>query len=79
MILVGNQRGGAKELAHHLLKPENDHVEIHELRGFASDDLAEAFNEAYAISRGTKWRKFLFSVSLNPPPSATKTCMDSSR
>lgn len=69
MILHGNQRGGAKNLALHLLKPENEHVEIHELRGFVADNLMGAFNEAYALSRGTKAKQFLYSLSLNPPPS----------
>lgn len=67
MILVGNQRAGAKDLALHLLKPENEHVEVHELRGFASENLVSALNEAYAVSRGTKCRQFLYSLSLNPP------------
>ncbi len=70
MILVGNQRGGAKELALHLLKDENDHVEIHELRGFAARDLRGAFNEAYAVSRGTRCKQYLYSCSLNPPATA---------
>lgn len=64
MILEGNQRGGAKDLALHLLKEENEHVEV---RGVVSDDLASALHEAYALSRGTKAKKFLFSLSLNPP------------
>ncbi|MGH1432573.1 MAG: relaxase/mobilization nuclease domain-containing protein [Neptuniibacter sp.] len=67
MILQGNQRGGARDLALHLLKDENDHVEVHEVRGFVSDDLPSAFNEAYAISRGTRAKQFLYSLSLNPP------------
>lgn len=67
MILVGSQRGGARDLALHLMKPENEHIVVHEVRGFGSDDLAEAFTEAYAISRGIKCEKFLFSLSLNPP------------
>ncbi len=67
MILHGNQRGGAKDLALHLLKDENDHVEVHELRGFVSDDLMSALHEAYAISKGTKAKQFLYSLSLNPP------------
>ena len=67
MILEGNQRGGAKDLALHLLKDENEHVEVHELRGFVSDDLISALHEAYAVSLGTKAKKFLFSLSLNPP------------
>ncbi|MGJ7043649.1 hypothetical protein J2Y63_006935 [Shinella sp. BE166] len=70
MILVGNQRGGAKELALHLLKDENDHVEIHELRGFVARDLRGAFNEAYTVSRGTRCKQYLFSLSLNPPAMA---------
>ncbi len=69
MILKGSQRSGARQLAVHLLNErDNEHVEVHELRGFASDDLASAFREAEAISRGTRAKQFLFSLSLNPPP-----------
>ena len=60
MILVGNQRGGAKDLALHLLKAENEHVEVHEIRGFASHHLMAALNEAYAISRATRCKRFYF-------------------
>lgn len=67
MILHGNQRGGAKDLAIHLLKEENEHVDVYELRGFMSDDLVSALNESYAISKGTKAKQFLYSLSLNPP------------
>lgn len=68
MILKGSQRGGSKQLATHLLKMhDNEHVEIHELRGFLSDDLHAALHEIYAVSRGTRAKQFLFSLSLNPP------------
>ena len=68
MILVGNRRGGAANLAQHLMNVrENDHVHIHELRGFISSDLDGAFHEAYGISRGTRCKKFLYSLSLSPP------------
>ena len=67
MILNGNQRAGAKDLAVHLLKEENDHIEVHEIRGFVSDNLMGAFSEAQAISKGTRCKQFLFSLSLNPP------------
>jgi len=70
MILHGNQRGGARNLALHLLKEENDHVEVHELRGFVADDLVSALNEAHAMSKGTRAKQFLYSLSLNPPPDA---------
>ena len=69
MILHGSQRGGAKELALHLLKEENEHVKVHELRGFVSGNLVSALKEIHAVSRGTKAKQFLFSLSLNPPPS----------
>lgn len=68
MILKGSQRGGAKQLGLHLLKTtENEHVEIHDVRGFMTDDVIGALREAEAVSKGTKCRQFLFSVSLNPP------------
>jgi len=68
MILVGNQRSGAKNLALHLLKDENEHVEVHEIRGFASQNIMAALNEVHAISRATRCKQYLFSLSLNPPP-----------
>ncbi|MFM9942973.1 MAG: relaxase/mobilization nuclease domain-containing protein [Hyphomicrobiaceae bacterium] len=69
MILKASQRGGGKQLAQHLLRrDDNEHVEIHDIRGFVSDDLLGALKEAHAISKATKCRQFLFSVSLNPPP-----------
>ena len=68
MILKASQRGGAKQLAIHLMRTdENDHVELHEVKGFVADDLTGALREAYAISKGTRCEQFLFSVSLSPP------------
>lgn len=68
MILKGSQRGGGVQLARHLMNlHDNDHVELHELRGFVGGDLDSAFKEAHAISLGTKCSQFLFSLSLNPP------------
>lgn len=70
MILKASQRGGSQSLAVHLLNPENEHVELHEVSGFVSENLTDAMREAYAISKGTRAKKFLFSLSLNPPESA---------
>ncbi|MBL4726935.1 MAG: relaxase [Rhizobiaceae bacterium] len=70
MILHGNQRGGANDMALHLMKDENERVEVHELRGFVSSNLAGAFQESYAISRGTNCKQHLFSLSINPPKGA---------
>lgn len=68
MILIGSQRGGAKNLALHLMKDENEHVSVHEVRGFVSNNVMGALNEAYAVSRATRCKRFLYSLSINPPP-----------
>jgi hypothetical protein len=69
MILKASQRGGGKQLGIHLMRmDDNDHVEVHEIRGFVSADVTGALKEAYAVSKGTRCKQFLFSVSLNPPP-----------
>lgn len=71
MILKGNQRASGQELARHLMNVEdNEHAMVHELRGFLADDLFGAFQEAEAVSLGTKCQQYLFSLSLSPPQSA---------
>lgn len=68
MILEGNQRGGAARMARHLLNlEENEHVEVHEVSGFLSDNVHDAFHEMSASARGTRCKQFMFSVSINPP------------
>ena len=68
MILKGSQRAGAGALASHLMNDrDNDHVTVLEMRGFVADDLAGALSEAQAISKATKCKQFMFSLSLNPP------------
>ena len=72
MILKGKERGDAAQLGRYLLAMrENDHVELHDVRGFVSEDLLEAFGEADAIASGTRCRNHLFSLSLNPPQKAS--------
>ncbi len=72
MILKASERGNVGELARHLLNDrDNEHVELHELRGFVSDTLSGAMKEIEAIARGTRCRNCLFSVSLNPPATET--------
>lgn len=79
MIFVGNSRANGQNLAHHLMSPENEHVTVQEVSGFAGDDLSSAFKEAEATARGTRCKKYLYSLSLNPPASeqvGTDTFMD---
>lgn len=68
MILKASQRAGATQLAQHLLNNhDNEHIEIHEISGFVAQDLQGALREIQALSRGTKCKQYMFSVSLNPP------------
>lgn len=77
MLLKGSQRGTGQNLARHLLNAQdNEHIELHQLRGFASDNLLDAFKEVEAISRGTKCRQYLFSLSLSPPETANARIED---
>lgn len=74
MILKGKERGNGKQLARYLLTMgDNEHVELHELRGFAADNLRAALQEIDAISRGTRCKNTMFSLSLNPPSQARVT------
>lgn len=74
MIIEGNQRGNAKQLANHLLNDrDNDHVTVHEITGFSSETVHGAFQEIQATSRATRCTQFLFSVSLNPPQNEITT------
>lgn len=71
MILKGSQRAGAKQLSAHLLNDrDNDHVTVLEVSGFIAGDLRGALREAEAVSKATKCKQYLFSLSLNPPQDA---------
>ncbi len=48
----------------------NEHVEVYEVSGFVSDNVLGALNEAYAISKATKCKQFMYSASFNPPMDA---------
>lgn len=72
MIIKAIQRSHGKRLALHLLNiTENDHVAVHSVQDFVSDDVMGAFLEIEAIAKGTKWSQAFFSVSLSPPTDAT--------
>ncbi len=69
MILKGNQRGGGRQMAAHLLNGEqNEHVTVHQVRGFLASTVSGALEEAYALAKGTQCRKYIYALSLNPPP-----------
>ena len=69
MIIKANQRKNYRELAKHLLNGKmNEHVTVHDIRGFISTDVMGALREAYAVSKGTQCIQHLldscFCISL---------------
>jgi hypothetical protein len=73
MILKGNQRGGGADLALHLMNAhDNERIEIAEIRGTVADDLYGAFGEFEAIAAGTRCKKPLYSLSINPSAPLTR-------
>ncbi|MDC7677791.1 hypothetical protein [Asticcacaulis machinosus] len=67
MILKASQRGGGRALGLHLNSSENEHITVHEIRGFLSGNIVDALREAEAIAKGTRCKQPLFSLSLSPP------------
>lgn len=67
MILKGNARGGGADLALHLMNAfDNERVEVGQVRGTVAEDLHGAFGEYEAIAAGTRCKKPLYSLSINP-------------
>ena len=67
MILKGNQRTGAADLATHLSNEyDNTRVEIVQLRGVVADDLHGALAEFTGIARATRCKQPLYSLAINP-------------
>jgi len=55
-------------MALHLMNgDQNEHVTVHQVKGFVASDVFGALNEAYALSKGTQCKQFMYSLSLNPP------------
>src|SRR5271170_7629942 len=70
MILKGNQRGGGRQLAVHLMNSfDNEVVEVADVRGTVARDLSGAFAEWEAEARATKCEKYIYSLSLSPDQS----------
>ena len=67
MILKGNQRAGADDLASHLMNLyDNDTMELAQIRGTLAQDLHGALAEFEAHAAGTRCKQALYSLSINP-------------
>lgn len=65
MITKGASIHG-RNLADHLLKPENERVEVLEMSGVCADNLHDAINVFDAFAQGTKCKKPIYHGKLNP-------------
>lgn len=66
MIIKGNSRGGASQLARHLLRTDtNERVKILELQS-PLDDLNDTLRDWQLISTGTKGTKGLYHANISP-------------
>ncbi len=73
MILKGSQRGNGIDLATHLSnKFDNEIVDIAEVKGTIAGDLHGAFGEYEAVASGTKCKKPIYSLSINPSDPITR-------
>ncbi len=69
MIPKASQRANGRQLATHLLNAyDNERVEVAHIRGAIARDLHGALDEWHAISRTTRCKKYLYSLSINPDP-----------
>lgn len=67
MILKGSARGGGADLALHLMNAfDNERVEVGQVRGTVAEDLHGAFGEYEALAAGTRCKRPLYSLSINP-------------
>jgi len=71
MILKASQRGGDAALAAHLMNvDDNEHIDVHAINGFVSDDVTGAFQEMRAAAQATNCKQYMLSLSLSPPEEA---------
>jgi hypothetical protein len=73
MILKGSARSGGADLALHLMNAfDNERIELGQVRGTVAEDLHGAFGEHEAIAAGTRCKKPLYSLSINPSAKLTR-------
>ena len=66
MIIKGGSRAGPRQLAAHLQRTDtNEHMEVLELHS-GIDDLAATFRDWQTLSEGTRGKKGLYHVNIDP-------------
>jgi len=74
MISKGNRHNDGVRLARYLTEgAEGERAQLWELRGFASDDILEAFRDVHVMAEATKAQKPFFHVQVRNPEGETLT------
>jgi hypothetical protein len=74
MIAKGNRHNNGVRLAHYLTEgTHGERAELWELRGFASNDIFEAFSDVHVMAEATKAEKPLFHVQVRNREGETLT------
>src|ERR1039458_4456099 len=74
MISKGTTHNNGVKLARYITKgKEGERAELWELRGFASNDITEAFRSVHVMAEGTECEQPFFHVQVRNPEGETLT------
>ena len=69
IVIKGGSRCNRRYFTRHLLnRKENDKVRVVACRGFARDNLPDAFEDMEVMARGTRTKNYFYQFSMNPEP-----------
>jgi hypothetical protein len=69
VVIKGGSRCNRRYFTRHLLnRKENDKVRVVACRGFAREDVAQAFEDMEVMARGTRTKNYFYPFSINPEP-----------
>ncbi len=66
MVINGHSRSNGAFFSKHLMKEDNERVEVKEIRGLMAQDVKEAFLEMRMIAAGTGAKNYFYHANLNP-------------
>jgi hypothetical protein len=74
VVIKGNARGGAGQLARHLERTDtNERIAVRDVRGVVAGDVLGALNEMDGVASGTRCTRPLYHASINTAPGEEMT------
>jgi hypothetical protein len=69
IVIKGGSRCNRRYFTRHLLnRKENENVRVVACRGFARENLPQAFEDMEVMARGTRTKNYFYQFSMNPQP-----------